>query len=198
MKKIMNVVVSAVVFTFSCLCCNAAEVDSAAAKVEEAEEVLYDTLADFTRARSGVRGVKKHNIAQTADRTVARLAYKYAELSNVYELCDAVGVKYYEHENVREYGRLLTAYMLMNVESANDLSNVDIKKMFGILKGPSAELAARRAGRTMFLEAASIHEGIKTIRDELVVAYGGEAGLQKRLDDIVRLQHAFVDFVLED
>lgn len=197
MKAIM-IVVSAVVFTFSCLCCHAAEVDSATAKVEFAEEILYDTMADFTRARSSVRGVKKHHINQTADRSVARLAYKYAELSNVYEMADMAGVTYYEHENVREYGRLLTVYMLMNVESANDLSNVDIKKMFGILKGPAAELAARRAGRKMFIEAPSVHEGIKTIRAELVAAYGGEAGLQKRLDDIVRIHRAIAEFVLKD
>lgn len=194
MKAIMNVVVSAVVFTFSCLCCNAAEVDST--KREFAEEVLYDTMADFMRARSSVRDVKKYNM-RGVERDFAKYAYKYAELSNAYEICDMCGVTYYEHENVREYGRLLTVYLLMDVESANDLSNADIKKMFSILKGPAAELAASRAGRKMFIEADSIHEGIKTIRDELVAKYG-EAGLKKRLDDIVRLHRAIASFVLKD
>lgn len=196
MKKIMNVVVSAVVVTFSCLCCNAAEVDSVT-KREFAEEVLYDVMADFMRARSNVRDVKKYNM-RGVERDFAKYAYKYAELSNAYELCDMCGVTYYEHENVREYGRLLTVYMLMDVESAQDLSNVDPKKLFDILKGPAAELAALRAGRKVFLEAASMQEGIKTIRDELVVAYGGEAGLQKRLDDIIHIHREIAKFVMKD
>jgi hypothetical protein len=192
----MNVFAAVVVMFFSC--CNAAEVNSTATKVEEVEDVLYDTLSDFMRARLSLRGVKKHTPKGDAERTVARMVNKYAELSTIYEFCDKAGVQYYEHENVREYGRLLLCYILMNVESAQDLNQVDPRKMMGILVGPAAELAARRAGHKMFIAAANMQEGITDIRDELVVVYGGEAGLQKRMEDIIRLQRTLAEYLLEN
>jgi hypothetical protein len=154
-------------------------------------------MADFMSARSGVRDAKKYKIECDYSRSARRLVYKYAELSNAYTLCDVAGVPYHEHANVREYGRLLTVYFLMDVEAANDLSTVDPKKMLGIFGGSEMELAAARAGRKVFIESASIQEGIQAIHDELIVKYG-EDGLKKRMDDIIHLQRSIADFVLKD
>jgi hypothetical protein len=85
----------------------------------------------------------------------------------------------------------------MDVEAANDLSTVDPKKMLGIFGGSEMELAAARAGRKVFIESASIQEGIQAIHDELIVKYG-EDGLKKRMDDIIHLQRSIADFVLKD
>jgi hypothetical protein len=43
-----------------------------------------------------------------------------------------------------------------------------------------------------------MQEGITDIRDELVVVYGGEAGLQKRMEDIIRLQRTLAEYLLEN